>query len=177
MFRKRDGTLLDHIAFDHSMHHPLLVTTAGVSLERVSSERPSGDRTNWHSAASSAGYGTPGEKNSQWFEPVPGDGRVSLQPRIFSPDNDGKDDLLNIVFRFNGPGYTASITVFDDRGRKVRQLENSVLAAPEGILTWDGLNEQYERVDAGIYVIMIELIQPDGKVVRYKKTAVAACHL
>jgi hypothetical protein len=177
LYRKSDGTVLDRIAFDHSMHHPLLVTTAGVSLERVSPERASRDRSNWHSAASSAGYGTPGEQNSQWFEPFPDDGKVSLQPRIFSPDNDGKDDLLNIVFRFDGPGYVANISVFDDRGRKIRQLENSVLSAPEGILSWDGLNEHHDRVDAGIYIIVIELFQPDGKVVRYKKTTVVACHL
>jgi hypothetical protein len=169
--------MLDRIAFDHSMHHPLLATTAGVSLERVSPGRPSADRANWHSAASTAGYGTPGEKNSQWFEPVPDDGTISLQPRVFSPDNDGKDDLLNIVFHFDGPGYMASVSIFDSRGNRVRQLENSVLAAPEGILTWDGLNELHERVDTGIYMILIELFQPDGKIVRYKKTAVVACRL
>ena len=80
-------------------------------------------QNNFHSAATSAGYGTPGFKNSQYKSGnVPG-GEIHVTPEIFSPDNDGHDDFATINYSFPTPGYVANITIFDGSGRPVRYLQ------------------------------------------------------
>ena len=57
--------VLDEFSFDRQMHLALLSTEEGVSLERLSFDMPSGQASNWHSAAATEGYATPGRINSQ----------------------------------------------------------------------------------------------------------------
>ena len=89
------GALLDEVSYSDKWHFPLIANTEGVSLERISYEAAS-LQGNFHSAATSAGYGTPGYRNSQYRlnEEVPG--TLNIVPDIFSPDNDGTDDFATI---------------------------------------------------------------------------------
>jgi hypothetical protein len=176
--RGADAEIIDRTDYTEEMHHPLLSSTEGISLERVNPDGPSQEVSNWHSAASSAGYATPGERNSQWWaEPDGGSGEVTLEPLVFSPDNDGRDDLLHILCRPGGSGFLASVRVFDSRGRKIRQVAGNELIAAEGVFAWDGLTDNRDRAAAGIYIIYLELVRPDGTVKKYKKTAVLAVTL
>ena len=74
-----------------------------MSLERVNPNRPSNERSNWHSAAASVGYATPAYKNSQYSDDLYTD-EITIEPAYFSPDNDGFQDLLDICFNFKNPG-------------------------------------------------------------------------
>jgi hypothetical protein len=173
--RGSDAEIIDLVDYSEGMHHPLLSSTEGISLERVNPDRPSQEVSNWHSAASSAGYATPGERNSQWWtEPDGGSGEVTLEPLVFSPDNDGKDDLLHILCRPAGSGFLATVMVFDSRGRQIRQVAGNELIAAEGVFTWDGFTDDRTLATAGIYIIYLELVKPDGTVKKYKRTASVA---
>ena len=171
--RAGDGVVLDRVDYSSEMHQPLLSSTEGVSLERV---RPSGssmDASNWHSAASSCGYATPGERNSQWWESTgEEDHFLTVDPGFFSPDNDGTDDLLHIVVRPGEAGYLATIRIFDRQGRFVKQIAGNELIAPEGIFEWNGLTEENTRAASGIYIVYAELMKTDGTVKKFKKTVV-----
>ena len=57
--------VLDEFQYSEKMHHPLIDDREGVSLERLSFEIDAGNAANWHSAASSVGFATPGYANSQ----------------------------------------------------------------------------------------------------------------
>ncbi|OQX72762.1 MAG: hypothetical protein B6D64_14700, partial [Bacteroidetes bacterium 4484_276] len=105
--------VIDRLAYDDEMQLPILNTSDGVALERVNFERPSDDRTNWHSAAETYGFGTPAYRNSVYSQSIQVDDPITVDPEIFSPDNDGRDDVLNISYQFDVPGYTANITIFD----------------------------------------------------------------
>ena len=59
------GNIVDEVKYYDHWHFPLISNTEGVSLERIDYNAPS-VQNNFHSAASSAGYGTPGYKNSQY---------------------------------------------------------------------------------------------------------------
>jgi len=169
--------IIDRLAYDDEMQLPLLNTTDGVALERINYERLSDDRTNWHSAAESYGFGTPAYKNSVYTESQIIDDPITIEPEIFSPDNDGRDDILNISYQFEIPGYTANITIFDSRGRETRQLVNNELLGTEGTLSWDGMTNDKQKAAIGIYIIFIEIFDLDGNVSRYKETAVLAGNL
>ena len=60
------GNIVDEVKYDDSWQFKLIDNPEGVSLERIDPEGPSQDAANWHSAASTAGYGTPTYKNSQY---------------------------------------------------------------------------------------------------------------
>ena len=167
--------IIDMFVYEEDMHYPLLTDKKGVALERINYHRPTQSRSNWHSAARSAGFGTPGFKNSQFTLDPEGQQEVfEIYPRVFSPDNDGHDDVLNISYKLDSPGFTANLTVYDSRGRRVRTLSRSELLATEGIITWDGSTDSYQKADVGIYIIHIELFDPQGNVRNYRKTAVLA---
>ena len=50
-------------------------------------------KSNWHSASSPVGYGTPGYKNSQYSEISIQDETFTVDPPVFTPDNDGVSDF------------------------------------------------------------------------------------
>ena len=60
------GNVVDEVKYKDDWHFKLIDDAEGVSLERIDPAGPSQDETNWHSAASTAGYGTPTYKNSQY---------------------------------------------------------------------------------------------------------------
>ena len=165
------GTNIDYVEYNVSMHYPLLRTTKGVSYERINPDRPSMDASNWFSASSAVGYGTPGYKNSQFSDFTAEDELFTIEPKIFTPDNDGVDDLLFILYKLPESGYRANIWIYSSAGHRVKHLVNNELLSMEGNIVWDGTSEDNLRTPAGIYVIAIELWNIKGEVKRYKKTA------
>ena len=76
---------------------------------------------------------------------------------------DGRDDVLNIRYKFDQPGFVANVNIFDARGRKIKMLIKSEMLGTEGYFTWDGLNDANQKASIGIYVIFIEVFNLDGK--------------
>jgi hypothetical protein len=169
--------LIDAFDYSEDMQFPLLNSVDGVSLERIGFKRPTYDGTNWHSAAESVGYATPAYQNSQFNEGGSTEDPVSVEPEIFSPDNDGYNDVLNIIYKFDSPGYTASITIYDSQGRLTRTLVQNVLLGTEGSFSWDGLTDDNQKASIGIYIVFFEAFDLNGNVNRYKKTVVLGAHL
>jgi hypothetical protein len=166
--------LIDNFGYDDDMQFALLATDEGVSLERINYNRPSDDKTNWHSASQLVGFATPAYENSQFTELEDIEDEVNIEPETFSPDNDGFEDVTNISFTFDEPGYVANIKIYDSKGRLIRYLANNLLLGIEGVITWDGLDEENQKAPVGIYVIYIEIFDLDGNVKQYKKAVVLA---
>lgn len=120
------GNILDEVNYSDKWHFALLNNTKGVALERIDYDAPS-VQNNFHSAATSVGYDTPGYKNSQNKMIDEVSGEITISPEIFSPDNDGHDDFATINYSFPSPGYVANITIFDASGRPVRYLKKNSL--------------------------------------------------
>ena len=172
--RKNDLTEIDRIDYSKEMQFPLLTSFQGVSLERINPSGSSLSKGNWHSAAESSGFATPGYRNSE-VVPEGIDGHeIQLIPEIFSPDNDGKDDILFINFHLDRPGFMANIAIYDDRGRVVRNLVRNEMVAPETGFSWDGITDQNRKAPIGIYIVKIDFFNPDGTVKAFKKVAVVA---
>lgn len=166
---------VDYFEYHEDMHFQLLVDFDGVALERINPEELTNKSDNWHSAAEQVGFGTPGLQNSQYRETqAPGNDNITVAPEIFSPDNDGYNDVLTIGYHFEQPGYVANIRIFDSKGRQVRYLKNNELLATEGQFIWDGLNEDHLKAPIGIYIVFVEIFNLEGEIRSYKKTCVLA---
>jgi len=166
--------ILDEFHYCEDIHFKLLNSGEGVSLERINSERPTNDPNNWHSASEDCNFATPGYRNSQHNEYEPGKKQITVNPEIFSPDNDGYNDYVNIFYRFDEPGCIASITVFDSKGRIIKRLVKNTLLGTDGVFMWDGINENNTRAHAGIYLIYSEIFDLNGKIYKFKNICVLA---
>lgn len=175
LLMSRHGVVVDQMTYSGQMHDPLLKETKGVALERVSWEVPSSQPDNWHSAAESVHFGTPGYPNSMTPTAHASDSSqdpVTLTPSVFSPDGDGFDDCCQITYQLDHPGCTMNTYVFSADGRLVRHLVKGELVAQEGCFVWNGCDQKGERVPIGIYVVVTEVFDLEGTVKSYK-TAVA----
>ncbi|MEI6455197.1 MAG: lamin tail domain-containing protein [bacterium] len=169
---KGDLMAIDKVRYDHEMHYPLLSSEEGVSLERLSPFRSSGDPQNWHSASETSGFGTPGRENSQVIRMEDSESFAGVSPEIFSPDNDGRDDVVSIRLRTGDAGYQATIAIFDHMGRCVRKLVNNVLISGAENFSWDGTDDNGKKAPIGFYIVYIETFKPDGTIKRVKKTTI-----
>jgi hypothetical protein len=165
------GNILDEVKYSEKWHFPLIKNVQGVSLERVDYDAPS-VQNNFHSAATSVGYGTPGYKNSQFQVTEDLRAGIVVIPEIFSPDNDGIDDFVTINYSFPSAGYVANITVFDASGRPVRYLQKNSLSGIKGSYRWDGLDDKNRKLPQGIYIIYTEIFNTEGKKKAFKNTVV-----
>lgn len=163
---------LDELCYSDKMHFSMLVNKSGVSLERIRYNLPTSDQANWHSAAATDGFATPGAQNSQFLEEVNSEKEITLEYEIFSPDNDGYKDIETIHYQLDKPGFVANIIVFDAVGRRIRLLANNKPLGTSGSLVWDGIDDKGRLTQTGIYLIYIELHHQSGEVKRYKKTCV-----
>lgn len=168
---KKD-TVFDEFTYNVSMHHVSVKNPKGVALEKMYPDRGSQDVTNWHSAAFSNNYGTPGFKNSQYREKDDADGGKKLfflEKDVFSPDNDGVDDVCVIKYALEEEGYVANILILSATGERIFSLVNNELLASSGQFMWDGRNDKGKVASVGIYVVFVEIIQPaEGKRKHFK---------
>jgi len=165
----RELDLLDEVRYSDEMHYSLLADNEGISLEKIRPQSASGDRMNWHSAAESAGWGTPGKENSVFSRMLETDDRVILSSGRITPDNDGYEDLLVIDLNLEGFGNIVTVTIFDETGNYVQRIAENLFAGNRATIIWDGTAEDGNIVNTGIYILLIELYNDQGKTKSWKK--------
>lgn len=167
-----NGTLVDEVAYDKDWQFGLIDNPDGVALERIDPDGPSQSKSNWHSAAASVGYGTPTYKNSQYKLAEEVKAAVEISPKVFSPDNDGRDDIATISYKVEEPGYVANVIIFDAAGRLIRHLVKNDLIGLKGSWVWDGLGVNRNKLPIGTYVVFAEIFNLQGKKKGFKQAIV-----
>lgn len=81
----------------------------------------------------------------------------NIYPRIFTPNDDGWNDVVNFVYEGNDDGITGKI--FDINGAFVADMARGDTIYS---LKWNGKNSSNEAVSSGIYIYQIEA---DGRVI------------
>ena len=168
------GSVIDEVKYKDDWHFKLIDDAEGVSLERIDPAGQSQNETNWHSAASTAGYGTPTYKNSQYKLLNAINATIEATPKVFSPDNDGRDDITTIQYEVTEPGDITNITVFDGAGRPVRNLVRNGTLGLKGYWNWEGLDDKGNKLPMGTYIIFTEIFNLQGKKSTFKTTVVLA---
>ena len=156
------GEVVDELAYlpvMHSLTLRELGTTRGTSLERRMPDSADYSGT-WTSSVARSG-GTPGRSNSVSAEAPQAsddDKRPGLvvSPSPFSPDDDGHEDFVQLLYRLRNRASMIRVRVFDLEGRIVRTIESSVFAGSGGSLLWDGFAEGGRPLSTGVYLIQLE---------------------
>lgn len=170
----KGGFVIDRMAYTDKMHFALLKTINGVSLERINPYTSSLDKNNWHSAAETAGFGTPGYKNSQYSQQAIADGEIEISPKSFSPDNDGYNDFTTIKCKFQKSSNMINITIYDASGKVVRKLAENELCGSSCEFVWDGINDKRQKTTIGRYLVLIETYDLEGNNHKYKQSVVVS---
>jgi hypothetical protein len=146
---------IDSVAYTADWFGPFLMETEGYSLERVSNDNI------WH-GASYLCRASPGRANSQEQDEPESAGRLSLSADIFSPDNDGYEDLLTIVYQLPDAGYMIRIGIWNEWGVKVATLVHNESGGRAGRLYWDGRQQDGQAAGIGLYILLAEWFNATG---------------
>ena len=156
-----NSEVIDQVSYLDTWHFKLLDNTDGVSLERIDPNGLSSSSFNWHSAAESIGFASPGRKNSQYL-PALTNGNFNLSSELISPDNDGYQDVVQLNYQMSEAGMLGKVTIYDDRGRLIRTICSNELLGTEGTLSWDGLTDNFVKASIGVYVLFFEAFSTNG---------------
>lgn len=151
--------VIDRFFYLDDYHYADLRDDNGISLERISFSVPTNQADNWHSAASTVRFATPGYENSQAQRDRQDEtGPLVGFPDVITPDGDGIDDVFNISYQFEQPGMNARVTILDRAGRVVKTVrEQELLGTGEGTFFWDGRSDAGSRVPIGPYIVLFEV--------------------
>jgi hypothetical protein len=164
LFRTEDEVMIDEIRYSSKWHAPSVKNEKGIALERINPNSDTQDEMNWTSASVTAGYGTPGYRNSQYGKQD--EGEVT---GIESPVYSEATKEYTISYHLDESGYTCRAWIFDISGRRISEVVNHDLLGIEGELTWNGLAANGSKVRTGVYIFYAELVHPQGKIERYKE--------
>ncbi len=166
-----DGSLIDSLAYHKNWHLELLDVQDGAALERIESLGETNNPDNWQTAAKTYGYGTPTSKNSQSFE---GDleSKTSVEPEVFTPNEDGYKDFCLIKYLDAAVGEIATITIYNAVGQEIKLIAQNHSLGIENVWKWNGTNNNFEKADVGIYIVLFEVFDLEGKKKRIKEKVV-----
>jgi hypothetical protein len=160
---------IDEVYYDEEMHYSLLDDNEGISLEKISTNSNSSDRSQWHSASELSGWGTPGAPNSVLYEFNESGDNLAMSSSSITPDNDGNEDFLVIDFKMKGPGSIISVDIFDESGRFIKRLTNNLFSAQEASIVWNGTGVDEELLNTGIYILLITAFNEKGESEKWKR--------
>lgn len=169
----REMEIIDEFHYLENMHHPMISDVKGISLERKSFSIPADDLLNWHSASKTVGFATPGYRNSAIEVISETSAVVTIEPKIFSPNDDGLNDRLLIKLSPGEPDWMVNIRIYNENGLEIRRLANNLLIGSTEMIEWDGTKENHLKADLGIYIIKVELFGLHNRPKQFK----AACVL
>jgi hypothetical protein len=175
--KNNQNIMIDSFDYKEKYHFTLIDDTKGVSLERISFSQNINDPNNWHSASSTSKFATPGYKNSNTILSNPENDDndfVLLDKKVFTPDGDGDLDFVIMQFNLEKAGYLAKIKLYDADGFPVVELGQNILLGTESTVKWDGTDAEGSIVKTGMYIILCQLLHPDGDVKESRKVVVAA---
>ena len=165
LFCSADETvIIDEVSYSSKWHAPSVKNRKGVALERIDPEAATQLPANWTSASETAGYGTPGYRNSQDKEASSG-GSTGIEPPVWIEETGS----YSISYLLDRPGYSCRAYVFNTSGQRVAEISNHQLLGTSGELMWNGIAGNGSPLHTGLYIFYAEIYHPEGAVKRFKK--------
>lgn len=168
---------IDSLEYNEDMHFSLLEDVNGVSLERIHPKSESATKSSWASASQRDGYASPGDENSQYWEIKNRSLEIIIEPEVFSPNNDGNKDYMFINYAIEEGAWQSKVTIYSKDGLLVKNLIVNELVSGKGVFKWNGLDNNDELLNVGIYIVYFEIFNNKGEVLIFKKPCVIGSEL
>jgi hypothetical protein len=154
---------IESLHYSDDLHSPALRDLNGVSLERARYDSVSASAA-WYSSTSMVGFGTPGYANSQSVSTLarPPKKHLSFGTQLFSPNNDGYQDKLEIQYTFDKPNYVGSLRVFSKSGALLTTLWQNESLSSNGVFTWNGTADDGTQLKKDAYLLVFEYFHTTG---------------
>jgi hypothetical protein len=162
--------IIDEFYYSESMHSQGISNKKGVALEKVNFEVPSSETSNWLSATSQSGYGTPGYINSQYLEQTGIENIHSNSLAVEYPVAD--NESYGIRYQLDKSEYNCRLFIYDSAGRMVHTIANNDLLGSKGVIYWNGKGDANRKLTTGIYIIYMEVFDRLGTVHKFKTPVV-----
>ena len=171
--KNSQNNTLDSVCYNQNMYGNFFSDISGISLERNSSEDFSSDSSNWKPCLESYGFATPGLKNSFSQDKEKDEDLSSMiivENQLFRPEDE--ENPYTLKFNFEDFENVINISVYDERGIKKKTLTADYISGKHEEFFWNGLDEDSKRCKTGIYIVLIKIIQKNGKENIFKKVCV-----
>lgn len=157
-----DGRVIDDVTYSAQWHLELMSDKEGVALEKIHPDLPSDDPASWVSASFVGGYGSPGLRNTQYWDVAYQEGvPITLAQSWLTPDGDGDSDALCLRLDLKQPAQL-TLTVYDVLGRVVCHWMRNEWMGLQDRCCWEGTDDQGRLLPQGRYVLLAVLCRPDG---------------
>lgn len=166
------GLFIDQMEYKDDYHFNLLDDDEGVSLERIAFDAESTNPDSWKSAASTVGFATPGIENSQTKSASQSSATISIEPKVFIPDNSGMNDYTTINYQLDQSGNFANVNVYSVNSVLIKTLAEGELLSTSGFFTWDGTANNGSQATVGYYLVLFEIFDGQGNKTLKKETVV-----
>jgi hypothetical protein len=153
--------IIDKVSYSKEWQFTLIDDVKGKSLERIDSKGVSSISSNWHTAAESVNFATPGRINSQDYK-ADSKGDFDYTNKTISPNNDGFEDILQVNYAFLLSGMVGTFSIYDAEGRLVKLVLNNELLATSGSFYWDGITNTQTKANIGTYIGVFEAFDSNG---------------
>lgn len=102
---------------------------------------------------------------------------VVIEPKVFSPGNNGFHDFTTIKCRFPSAGNMASLLILDAQGRLIKTIISHQSIGAEEDFKWEGLDNNGQKVRMGPYIVYLEIYNSSGSKKQYRKKVVVGGQL
>ena len=111
-----------------------------------------------------SGYGTPGQRNSQFTEHLEAtETFLKLERAWLTPNGDGREDLLTVALNVGVPG-TVSLTLYNLNGLAVCHWLRNQWVGVDQEINWNGTDDTGSLLPMGRYILLATLTRTNGKV-------------
>jgi hypothetical protein len=162
--------IVDEFYYSESMHSKGITNKKGVALEKVNFEISTAEASNWLSATSQSGYGTPGYENSQYSTKT---GTEVIDRNSITVEYPAMDNgEYGIRYQLDKPEYNCRLFIYDSSGRMVNTIANNEILGSNGVIYWNGKGDSNRKLTTGIYIIYLEIFDVQGNVHKFKTPVV-----
>ena len=164
------SNITDIMQYDESQHTQFLIETKGVSLEKNHPTAPSSSPQFWVSAASTAGYATPAEPNSQQVNLKTSTHKInkcfSLLNNVLGNDASGKSETMQTLmlsFQMPQPGYVLTASIYNLHGGLMGIPIYQATIGKEGVLPIP-LEISNNELSSGNYILHIDAFHREADI-------------